>query len=263
MRCLVGFLCVCTLWVVPAIGCGETKGGCEGVADGTTCGDGTGRACLQGDCVELRPASGTVTVDDANNVTSPAVGATVSVVGTSLSTTTNDLGEFSFGVFDGHWFFQSEKDELWGLLQLETVATTGRSDLELFVVTDALIAEFERDLGIEIDDAKGVISVNFGIAPGEALGGETAELSEPYEHASATNADGEEVLTNALLPGGDPDLTFWNVNVTEELVVIPRGVEGMSECVLEEPGIVYPIRASFVTLGVNARCTPITGSMGP
>ena len=142
-------------------------GRCEGAVDGTAC---SGGACLDGTCTALTTASGTVAVADANNVTSPAVGATVSVVGTSLSTTTNDLGEFSFGVFTGDWFFQSEKDELWGEIHIETVPTTGPSGLELFVITDAAIAELERELGIEIDDAKGIISVNFGIAPGGGFG---------------------------------------------------------------------------------------------
>jgi len=204
--------------------------------------------------------SGTVTVEEGNDSTSPAVDATVSVVGTSLSTKTNDLGEFSFGVFTGDWFFQSEKDELWGEIHIETVPTTGPSGLELFVITDAVIAELERELGIEIDDAKGIISVNFGIAPGEALGGETAELSELYEYATAEKADGEEVLSEELFPGGGPDLTFWNVDPTEELIVTPKG-EGL-ECSLKMPGTVYPIRARFATLRADAQCTLVTGSNG-
>lgn len=232
-------------------------GRCEGAVDGTAC---SGGACLDGACTALTTVSGTVTVEEGNNSTSPAVGATVSVVGTTLSTTTNDLGEFSFGVFTGDWFFQSEKDELWGEIHIETVPTTGLSGLELFVITDAVIAELERELGIEIDDAKGTISVNFGIAPGEALGGETAELSELYEYATAEKADGEEVLSEELFPGGGPDLTFWNVDPTEELIVTPKG-EGL-ECSLKMPGTVYPIRARFVTIRADAQCTLVTGSNG-
>jgi hypothetical protein len=199
---------------------------------------------------------GTVTVYDVNDVSSPAAGATVSVVGTSLGTTTNDSGGFTFEVFEGDWFFQSEKDELGGVIQLETVPT-GMGGLDLSVFTDAVGAELERDLGIEIDDSKGVISVNFGMPPGAPLGGETAELSEAYEHSSATNADGDEVLSSALIEGGGPDLTFWNVNPTEELVVSPKGVEGVSECRLKEPGTVYPIREGFATLRADAQCTPL------
>ena len=232
-------------------------GGCEGAVDGTAC---SGGACLDGACTALTTVSGTVTVEEGNDSTSPAVDATVSVVGTSLSTKTNDSGEFSFGVFTGDWFFQSEKDELWGEIHIETVPTTGLSGLELFVITDAVIAELERELGIKIDDAKGIISVNFGIAPGEALGGETAELSELYEYATAEKADGEEVLSEELFPGGGPDLTFWNVDPTEELIVTPKG-EGL-ECGLRKPGTVYPIRARFVTLRADAQCTLVTGSNG-
>ncbi|MDB4278318.1 carboxypeptidase-like regulatory domain-containing protein [Deltaproteobacteria bacterium] len=270
MRYLFGFLCVCAL-----VGCtddGGTGGSggsagsggtggtdqCEGAEDGTACSDG---ACLDGACTALTTVSGTVTVDDINNVSSPGVGATVSVLGTSLSTTTDERGEFSFGVFTGDWFFQSEKDDLWGFIRFETVPT-GVDGLELDVVTDAVVAEIERDLGIDIDDTKGVISVNFGIPPGEALGGETAELSEAYEYASATNADGDEVLSNVLFPEGGPDLTFWNVDLTEELVVTPKGVEGVNECSLKKPGTVYPIRARFVTLRADAQCTPVTKSNG-
>lgn len=237
--------------------CNVADGTCN-LPAGTPCATG---ACLDGTCTALTSVNGTVTVQDVNDV-SPAAGATVSVVGTSLRTTTNERGEFAFDVFTGDWFFQSEKDDLGGVIQLETLPTDIEG-LELSVFTDAVGAEIERELGVEIDDTKGVISVNFGIAPGMALGGETAELSEPYEHTSATNADGDEVLTNALLPEGGPDLTFWNVNVTEELVVTPKWVDGMGDCVMEKPGVVYPIRASFVTFGADARCTRIGGSNGP
>jgi hypothetical protein len=232
--------------------CNPADGSCGlPLDDGTAC---SGGACLDSVCASLTPIAGTVTVQDANNVTSSAAGATVSVVGTVLSTTTNESGEFSFEVFEGDWFFQSEMDDLGGLIQLETVPSTGLDDLELFVFTDAVGQDLERELGIEIDDTKGVITVNFGIAPGMAVGGETAELSEPYKHSSATNADGDEVLSNALFADGGPDLTFWNVNVTEELVVTPTWIDGMGDCSLDKPDLTYPIRAGFVTLRADARC---------
>jgi hypothetical protein len=258
MRYVLGFVCVLALGLM---GCSETggKGLCEGVEcqdDGNECTTCSSGACLDGACTALTTVGGTVSVEDANDVTFPAVDATVSVLGTSLSTTTNERGEFSFGVFEGNWFFQSEKNALGGLIQLETVPLTPGNDIELFVWTDAFGTELLEPLEIDLDRSKGVISVNFGMAPGIALGGETAELSEPYEYSSATNANGDEVLTNALLPAGGPDLTFWNVDVTEELVVTPKWIDGTGECWLEMPEIVYPIRAGFATLRVDARCGP-------
>ncbi len=281
MRYLLGLMCVLALAVM---GCSENNGNgesdlCEGVMcerDGNECtedvcnpGDGTcglpvengnacsDGACLDGTCTALTNVTGTVTIQDIDDVSLPAADANVSVVGTSLSATTNELGEFSFDVFAGDWFFVSEKDDLGGVIQLETVPT-GIEGLELSVFTDAVGAELERELGIEIDDTKGVISVNFGMTPGEALGGETAELSEAYEHSSAANADGDERLSNALFPQGGPDLTFWNVDPTEELVVTPKGAEGVSECRLKKPGTVYPIRAGFVTFRADAQCTRVS-----
>jgi len=277
MRYLIGLLCVVALG---AMACSETSpraDPCEGITcedDGNECSedvcnpaDGTCGlpledgapcsvgACLGSVCTELSPVAGTVALEDANGVTSPAAGATVSVVGTSLSTTTNERGEFSIGVFDGDWFLQSDKDELGGLIQLVTVPLAPGEEVELFVWTEAVGEELERELGIEIDETKGVISVNFSVAPGMARGGETAELSEPYQHSSATNADGDEVLSDALFAEGGPDLTFWNVNPTEALVVTPKWIDGMGECTLEKPELVYPIKAGFATLRADARCS--------
>ncbi len=50
-------------------------------------------------------------------------------------------------------------------------------------------------------------SLSFGSGAARE-GGETATLSEQYEYeyASATNANGDEVLSNKLLPGGGDEL---------------------------------------------------------
>jgi len=269
MRYLFGFLCVCALGVMPLVGCGETAGTggsggsagsggtggidlCEGAADGTACSDG---ACLNGACTALVAVEGIVFLYEGSDPEPPAVDATVSVHGTSLSTTTDEDGGFSFDVFMGDWFFQTSKEDTWGFFQLETVPTAGRNDLDLAVAADALAAQLAEDLDIAIDDTKGLVSLTFlGTASGE--GGETATLSEQYEHASATNANGVEVLSKKLLPQGGYELLFYNVDLTEELTVIPRGVQGVNACTLRVPGTLYPVRAKFAT-SVGAVCTPV------
>ena len=249
MRYLFGFLCVCALGVVPLVGCGETAGECEGAVNGAACSDG---ACLDGTCTELINVSGTVLLYEVDSEP-PAVGATVSVHGTSLSTTTDEDGGFSFDVFMGDWFFQTRKEGTSGFIQLETVPNAGRNDLDLAVAADALREQLEQDLNIVIDDTKGVVSLTFlGTASGE--GGETATLSEQYEHASATNASGDEILSNKLLPGGGYELLFYNVDPTEKLTVTPRGVDGVNECDLKVPETLYPVEAKFAT-SVGAVCT--------
>jgi hypothetical protein len=184
----------------------------------------------------------------------PAVGATVSVHGTSLSTTTDQLGEFSFDVFMGDWFFQTLKEDTWGFFQLETVPTAGRNDLDLAVVADAFAAQRADELGIVVDDTKGIVSLSFGSGASDE-GGETATLSEQYKHASATNANGDEVLSNKLLPGGGYELLFYNVDLTETLTVTPMDAQGGNTCSLRVPGTLYPVRAKFAT-SVGIVCVP-------
>jgi hypothetical protein len=225
---------------------------CEGAEDGTTCSDG---ACLDGACTVLTTVSGSVTVQESLDVDSPAVGATVSVRGTSLSTTPDEFGEFSFDVFAGGWFFESSKEDTWGVIELYFVPTGGRSDLEIVVAADAYMAQIEQTLVVDIDDTKGMVLLFFE-SPGGS-GGETATLSESYDLSFTFDADGEPVLSDDVLPGDElPALVFGGVDLTEELFVTPVGVDGENTCDLEYPGAVYPVMAKVITV-VDAVCAPV------
>jgi len=263
MRCLFGFLCVCALSAMPLVGCDDAEGGggsggtggmpeCEGAANGAACSDG---ACLDGACTALTTVSGTVTVQESLDVDSPAVGATVSVHETSLSTTSDEFGEFSFDVFPGVWFFESSKENTWGFIELYAVPAEGRSDLEVVVAADAFVAQIETALMVDIDDTKGMVTLLF--EPAGGMGGETATLSEPYDFSVTFDADGEPVLSDEVLPGDEePILSFGGVDLTEELTVTPVGVDGVNTCDLEYPGAVYPVMAKVITV-VDAWCAPV------
>jgi len=227
--------------------------GCEGAVDGTAC---SGGACLDGECTPLVTASGRATqVETLDEEEFPAVGATVSVVGTSLSTTTNERGEFSFGVFTGGWFFQASKPGTWGWIEQETVPAAGRSDLETGVLTDGFMVELENLLQIDVDDTKGMIWMTF--LPNSGRGGETATLSESRDGGLTWDVDGNWAASEVLLQGGSPDLGFYDVGLTEELSVMPEGVAGVNECTLNDPELVYPIRAKHQTVGVGITCNSI------
>jgi len=274
MRYLFGFLCVCALGAVPLLGCGETSSDrCQGVTcdddkvctedacnpangtcdftpvgDGTACADG---ACLRGDCTTLITVSGIVNVIDRSP---PPVNATVSVLGTSLSTTTNERGDYSFGAFAGDWVLQASQEGTWGEVAPVTVPSPGPFDIHFAVFTDATIAELSDMLPIDIDDTKGWVSLNFEAASGE--GGETATLSEPYLGAWTWDAEDNIVLSDALLPGSANGLDFMNVELTEELTVTPKGVDGVNSCELTNPDSVYLVMAKFF-VGVDVSCTPV------
>jgi len=216
------------------------------VQDGTPCSSG---ACLDGACTSLITVSSYVTVIDGAGETRPAAGATVSVLGTSLSTTSDESGDFMFDVFEGEWLFQASKEGAWGIIEIETVRPTGDTDLQPELFSDEVVAGLAELLGVDIDDTRGWVQLGFG--PALAQGGETAILSEPYDFAFVEDAEGNFVLSYELLPGGGPDLSFHNVGLTDELVVTPSG----DSCVLTHPGTVYPVKAKFRTK-LSASCTP-------
>ena len=275
MRYPFGLLCVLALGVMPLVGCSETSADiCEGVEcadDGNECtedvcnpADGTcgvsvangaicsGGACLDEVCTALVSVNGIVYLND---VETPAeVSARVSVLGTSLSTTTDERGNFSFGALPGDWFFQVSKEGTWGEIELHTVLPTGPTDLSFSVFSDALIAELAEMLMIDVDDTKGWVWLSFDLPSGE--GGETATLSAPYVGAWTWDADDNLVLSDELLPGVAEDLTFFSVGLTDELTVMPMGVDGVNTCELRYPDVVLPVMAKFLT-SVAIGCIPL------
>ena len=227
---------------------------CEGAVNGAAC---SGGACLDGTCTGLVTVTGLVDYGGAP----PGEGSqiTVSVDGTLLSTTTNVSGGFSFEVFPGEWFFvTSKEDTVWGQIALVSVPDTGQSNVQLMVGFDEDVAAIEEECGVEIDETKGV--VGFYFVPVSGAGGETATLSVPYGGAFTENADGNCVMSETILPGaanpfGGMELEFFNVDLTENLVVTPIAPEGY-ECALEHPGTVFPVRASSVS-GWDVRCMSV------
>lgn len=277
MRYLFGFLCASAIGLISTVGCGPEVGVmlCQGVicdddgnectdddcnpatgtcdypavGDGTTCSSG---ACLGGVCTALVTVSGAV--ESVGEEDAPAVGAVVSVLGTSLSTTTDELGKFSFDVFSGNWFFQASQEGQWGHIEPAKVRPDNPSDLDFSVFSDAVVAGLAGILSIDIDETKGWVSLYFGTPSGS--GGETATLSETHEHSFTDDADGDFVLSGELLPGGGQDLDFLNVDLTSELTVTPMGVDGVNTCTPTIPGVVYPVKAKFRTKA-GSFCTPV------
>jgi hypothetical protein len=279
MRYGFGFMCVLALGVM---GCSETSGAdlCKGVTcedDGNECIEDvcnpangkcgvpvengspcSGGACLDGSCTALVSATGLVDYGGAP----PGEGSqiTVSVDGTSLITTTDLSGTFSFDVFPGEWFFvTSKEDTIWGEIRFMSVPDTGLSNVQLMVGFDEEIPAFEEECGIALDEAKGFVSLYF--VPVSGVGGETATLSVPYGGALTSDPDGNCVVSEMILPdAANPfdsmELEFFNVDLTENLVVTPIAPEGY-ECALEHPGTVIPVRASFLTGLVDVLCMPV------
>jgi hypothetical protein len=219
---------------------------------------------MDGVCTALATASGTVQLVKSFDDDPRAPGATVSVRGTSLSTTTDEEGRFSFDVPVGYVSLQSSKEGTWGLIDGYPVSQDGIADLELLVFEDAFIAQMAQDVSRDIDETKGVVFPYYEFVSG--LGGETVMLSEEYDFSMTMDADGNLVLSDALRPAGEEWLFFSGVGLTDELTVIPKGVDGVSDCRLSEclrgmcapapSGAVYPVIAKFFTT-FDIVCTPV------
>jgi hypothetical protein len=241
--------------------CNPVDGSCYvPVDDGTACTDG---ACADGVCIGLVTASGTVQLVKSFDEDPPVAGATVSVLGTSLSTTTDEAGRFSLDVPVGYVFLESSKEGTWGLIDGYPVAQEGIANLELLVFEDAFMAQTAQDLNRDIDETKGIVFPYYESASG--LGGETVMLSQQHDFSTTMDADGTLVLSDELLPGGEEWLFFSGVDLTDQLTVAPEGIDGttciLSDCLRgvcspADPGTVYPVVAKFFTT-FDIVCTPI------
>ncbi|MBW1906441.1 MAG: hypothetical protein JRH14_14015 [Deltaproteobacteria bacterium] len=285
MRFLFGFICVLALSVM---GCHEdditycesdsdcpddgdgnectfgrclTVGFCgyHAVADGKTCSDGV---CLRRTCTALTSVSGTVTLIDSDTE-SPAADAEVSWFGTSFSTTTDTLGEFSLELPFGTVVLHASRDGAWSGVELGTVSDAGLVNPDIEILADAVVAQVAGDLMMEIDEEKGIVSVDFE-PESVVVGGETATIllpQAPHDFAFTSDAGGNWVVSDQLLAAGSRTLSFAGVGYENQLVVDPVGVEGVNTCGLavENPtviGIDIPVRPKTVTR-VQALCAPI------
>ena len=175
----------------------------------------------------------------------PVEGATVSVVGTEISTTTGSDGVYSLEAPLGNIFLLATAEGNWGLIVAAFLPASGE-EVELEVLPDAVVQAIVGALGETIDETKGIVGLDFLDASG--TGGETATLGESngFTFTFAFDIDGTPMLSDVLLPDGDDDLIFANVAPVASLTVSPQG-NGLNECELDEPGLEYPVVAKAIT----------------
>jgi hypothetical protein len=186
----------------------------------------------------------------------------VSWFGTSFSTITNESGGFSLELPIGIVVLQASKEGAWSGVKLGTVSDAGLVSPNIEIMADALVAQVAGDLMREIDEAKGIVSVEFGPASA-VVGGETASWPlepEPYDFGFTNDAGRNWVISEELLAAGSRTLSFAGVRQDSQLVLNPQGVQGVNTCslVVENPtvvGIDIPVLAKCVT-SIQALCTP-------
>jgi len=241
--------------VLSTFGCGSSGSGAGGGAGsgGSAGAGGTAGAGGSGGATgPTATVSGTVAIgDDAGGM--PAAGATVSVVGTSISATADMSGSWSLEAPEGEVYFQASASGSWSSIVRGDVPSEGLVDVELEVVPDALVADVALALGRTIDEAKGIALLDFNtIVP---VDGQTATLSEASEFSFAFNGVGDPQLTDSLILGGDSQLIFASVELTAALTVAPEGASPGELCEVRFRATPPILARSITEVDVNCMLT--------
>lgn len=222
---------------VSLVGCGDDENNNTGGSGGSGGTAGSGGA-------STATVSGVVFAASVADDSVPFEGATVSVVGTSSTTTSGVGGVFSLESPVGTAMLLTTATGYWGELLPGEVPAAGLSDLDPEIVPDALVAEVADALSETVDPGKAIVGVEFNTdAP---VGGEMADLGVPYGFAFVFNAAEEPVLGTTLMAGGGSEVVFVNVDIAAD--VMPTATNaGDVACSSEFPSAVYPSQAKVIT----------------
>ena len=249
MKTIFFSLCVSAL----AMGCGDDGGSS---ADGGDVDGGDGG-------MTTVTVMGTV-VAEADDGSSEAIeGAIVTVLSTGASGTTDANGVFELEVPVGKEILTTSATDHWGIARLVDVPSTGLTLLELDVLPDAIVDMVAMALPRTVSDSDGIVVVGFDYGDdmmGEiipALGGETATIDATNAGAFAFDGEGEgnPMNSSVLFAGGDTDLIFTGVDPSDSpTTATVTGKSGASDCVLNEPGMQWPVLAKTIT-EIESTCT--------
>ena len=135
------------------VGCGDSESGGAG-SGGSAGGTGGGGTMVT--------VTGTVTAASiGDEVDPPVAGATVSIVGTANTATSDAEGNFSIMAPTGTVMFLTTADRNWGSLFAENVPAGGVTGLDVEVIPDALVGEVAAALEATVNESKGLVAVVF------------------------------------------------------------------------------------------------------
>jgi len=212
------------------VGCADEENG--GGSSGTAGSGGAGTATVTGAVLD---------VEDE-----PVVGATVSV-GTAMATSVA-LGAFSVEAPVGTELFRTEADVHWGSLIPEVVPSQGLNNVELFVISDAVVEDIGTALGIPVVINKGIVSVSFD--DDTAAAGDKVTISAGSDGSFVLDGNDDPSPGNALLASGiaegNTEVIFLNVDLTNGVSVQASNASDVS-CPLEFPTVTYPVEEKVIT----------------
>lgn len=199
--------------------------------------------------------TGTVVVVEGDTET-PIEGAAVAVYGTSLSTTSDESGDFTLeDVPRGDLFFSASLDGYWGTIDFYSVPGETSGGIQLGLGTEGEIEALGEALDRTIDDADAVID----LAWDGAIGDESATLDVDADDPFTFDEDGLPVAQDGVIADSDgyADQVFTGVDPDDSPVgVTVMGTDGETDCSLDaSPGTRFPVVAKSISF-VYAVCEP-------
>jgi hypothetical protein len=194
--------------------------------------------------------TGQVTAAITGDGSGPVVAdATVEVVGTSNTATTDVNGNFSIMAPTGTVLILTTTPGKpnWGSLFAENVPAGGIAGLEVEVIPDALVGDIGAALQVAPDASKGIVAVVFD--EDTTVGGETAGIvADTSDISFIFNAADEPEEGDALCGETDcgSEVIFLNTDVAATVTATATNASAQS-CPLEFPGASYSVQAKVLT----------------
>lgn len=184
-------------------------------------------------------------------------GATVTVFGTQISTTTDASGGFTLeNVPHGEVFFTTMANGHWGFADSYYVPQQTVDPIVLMLLPDDCINARANELQRTFSGADAMLEIQFYQG---AEGGETGTISAPSDAPFAITLDGQPLEQAGVIVNGDGSgpLIFSSVKTDEGPISVEvTGVLGVTTCVVDEtPGTTYPMIAKTITIA-DAYCEP-------
>jgi hypothetical protein len=197
------------------------------------------------------------TWDDAY---APVDGATVAVVGTSITTVTDADGMFTLeNVPNGEVFFATLAAGNWGTVDFYDVPDETADGIGLLVLPDSEVALLAVALERTIDNSKGLVDITYESAEGDETGGETGAISAPSDDPFTFDLLEFPIVQDTVIADdeGFADLIFTSVDPSDgPITASVTGLLGVTDCLIDQsPGTTYPIIAKSITF-VYAICSP-------
>jgi hypothetical protein len=181
--------------------------------------------------------TGTVTDSDDQLVE----GATVQILGTTVSASTLSDGTFSMELVPGNYYARIDKAGHWGAVYRFEVLETGL-DAKVDLVTEFDMNTTQTTLSRVFDPAKGIVQIDFNLALGGETGTITATSDTPFTYDNSDVA----TVSNIIIATGTRELVFANAELGTTSGTASGGSN--NNCVLEFPGVLdWPVLAGAIT----------------